>query len=65
MPFSLSLSAVRTCMFDREESIVAQVIIYNSHSLSRLYKAKTYNQSNLSQKIGHVYMIGGVTLQGV
>ena len=44
MPFSLSLSSYlldASACFDREASTVAQVIIYNSRSLSKLNKAKT------------------------
>ena len=42
MPFSLSLSAGRTCMFlQRSKHQGTSHIIYNSRSLSKLYKAKT------------------------
>ena len=43
---SLYLLDARAC-FDREENIIAQVhIIYNSRSLTKLYKAKTNNKKS-------------------
>ena len=42
MPFSLSLSAGRRCMFcKRRKHRGTSHIIYNSPSLSKLYKGKT------------------------
>ena len=49
MPFSLSLSAVHTCMFDREESIVAQVISFTIPAvcLGFTKQKHNYNPYNL------------------
>ena len=50
MPFSLSLSAVHTCMFDREESIVAQVISFTIPAICLGFTKQKHIIHIISQK---------------